>query len=90
MPESCRGPRWVPDVNIRSDLAAFIRKVDGDNRLSAHDLGMDIAAQLVTGYSDLYGEDVIRFVERVNPAKTLCICDLANEIVDHFDLESES
>lgn len=75
---------------IRADLAAVIRKVDGDNKLSARYLGLVIAAQLVGGYSDLYGEDVIRFVERINPAKTLCVCELANVIVDHFDLETES
>lgn len=75
---------------IRTDLAAVIRKVDGDNKLSAHYLGVGIAAQLLSRYSDLYGEDVIRFVERVNPAKTMCVCELSNAIVDHFDLENES
>lgn len=76
-------------MNIRTDLAAIIRKVDGDNRLTVHDLGLEIAAQLVPFYSDLYGEDVIRFVERINPAKTMGAGELADEIVDHFDLENE-
>ena len=76
-------------TTIRADLAAIIRKVDGDNTLSAHDLGMEIAALIVPCFSDLYGEDVIRFVERVNPAKRLGAHGLAGEIVDHFDLENE-
>ncbi|WP_033338861.1 hypothetical protein [Catenuloplanes japonicus] len=76
-------------TNIRNDLAEHIRRTDGGNKLTAHELGMEIAVRVVPLRLDLYGDDVIAFVEATNPDKTMGAGALADAIVDHFGLDGE-
>lgn len=74
-------------TNIRNHTAAIIREVDGGNKMPAAELGAVLASRLIPFFHDLYAEDVIGFVERINPGKTMGAGALADAIVDHFHLE---
>jgi hypothetical protein len=74
-------------VNLRLALAQHIRRVDGGNNLIPFQLGTEIEAFL--GGFALDQMSVARFVERINPAKTVGAALLADEIVDKFDLDEE-
>ncbi len=70
-------------------LAGIIRAVDGDNTLSAGDLGWEIATRVCPSRLDLYGTDFVKFVERTNPDKAMGAGQLAELIVAEFDLDKE-
>jgi hypothetical protein len=75
-------------MDIRIELSHFIRKVDGDNKLPANQLGVEIEAFL--GGFALDQMEVVRFVERINPDKTMGAGYLADEVVDEFNLDEEN
>jgi hypothetical protein len=77
-------------ARLVNDIAAIIREVDGDNKLSPADLGATLATRLIPFYSDLYAEDVIAFVERANPDKRMGAGRLAELLVAEFDLDKEN
>ncbi len=72
--------------NRINDIAALIREVDGDNKLSPKDLGWAIAAPVTNGVEDLEPIEVARFVELTNPDKRLGAGALAELIVAEFNL----
>jgi hypothetical protein len=75
-------------MNIRNELSEFIRRVDGGNKLSPKQLGMEIEAFL-GGFDGLDPGEVVNFVERHNAGKAMGAGHLADEIVDEFDLDEE-
>lgn len=78
------------NVRLVNDIAEMVREVDGGNRMSASDLGATLASRLCAFYSDLEAVDVVTFVERINPDKTMGAGALAEQIVAEFDLDKES
>lgn len=79
-------------TNIVNDIAQQICFVDGDNQLSAAELAWGIASteELARTLAVVRVADLIAFVERVNPDKTLGAGRLAELIVEEFDLDKES
>lgn len=77
--------------NLRNDLAAHIRRVDGDNKLDSYDLGDRIASYLYNDRELISTESeaikVESFVIRTNRDKAMGAAALADAIVDHFKLE---
>ena len=77
------------------DLAQFIRRVDGDNRMYPRSLGARIA-DFVNGVNGLVdGPNEIRnryadFVERTNPDKRMGAGALAELIMAEFGLDKEN
>ncbi len=76
-------------ARLVNDIAEVIREIDGDNRKPIQELSAQLATRLVTFYGDdvLYAEDVVAFVERTNPDKTMGAGALAELIVAEFDLD---
>lgn len=70
-------------------MAGLIRQVDEDNTLTPTDLGEAIAMKLPPFYTSLRGRDLIAFVERINPDKTMGAGHLAELIVAEFNLDKE-
>lgn len=77
-------------MTIRTDLAQHIRRVDGENKLGAHELGYEIALTLTSRPHRVDSADLIRFVKDTNPDKTMSAGALADAIVDHFQLDTEN
>jgi hypothetical protein len=78
-------------TDIRNDIAGLIRDYDADNTMTATLLGKCLGRDLGDGgFVDLYADDIIRFVERVNPDKTMSVGALADAVVDHFKLDEEA
>lgn len=66
---------------IRDVLAAYIRAVDGDNRMPIEEL----AERVSVWYGSPDG--LVDFVCRVNRDKTMGAAALADAVVDEFDAE---
>ena len=77
------------NVKTVNDIAAMIREVDGDNTLTARDLGYAVAGFLVLGKTYRPIADVVAFVERANPDKRLSAGSLAELLVAEFELDKE-
>jgi hypothetical protein len=71
-------------------LAGLIRQVDGDNTLSATDLGHELAGKFPPFFANQHGAALVAFVERTNPDKTLGAGQLAELILAEFDLDKEN
>lgn len=76
-------------TGIRNIVAIRIREFDPDNTLPAGELGKSLGIVLAPWFTDLYADDIIRFVEQVNPGKTFGAGALADALVDHFRLDQE-
>lgn len=70
-------------------IAGLIQHRDGDNRLSAHDLGAAIADWLAETVDFRRGTELVAFVERTNPRKDVGAGALAERIVAQFELDGE-
>lgn len=75
--------------HIVNDLAEFIRRVDGDNKLPAEELSAALANHLIDafGHERVFASDVVEFVERTNPDKAMGAGQLAELIVAEFQLD---
>lgn len=70
-------------------LAQHIRTVDGGNRLSPGVLGREVATYLMASSNFTGVDDLIGYVEFINPDKTMGAGALAEAIVTEFDLDKE-
>lgn len=68
-------------------LAGLIRQVDADNTLAPTDLGEALAAKLPPFFQTRHSRDLVAFVERTNPDKTMGAGALAELIVAEFELD---
>jgi hypothetical protein len=66
-------------ILLVDEITQHIRRVDGGNKLSPHELGMEL-------YYRFGNTGVVGFVERVNPDKRLGAGRLAELICAEFDL----
>lgn len=85
-------------ANLRNDIAARIRQVDGDNELSPYQLGSAIAdfltdrglvTPIVAGQVEDFAEQQNRGAGYRHP-KPMGAAALADAIVDHFHLDGEA
>lgn len=74
-------------MNIRNDLAQHIRRVDGGNKLPPAELGYEISYLLTARPYRVDSGELVGFVKRVNPDKTMGAAALADAIVDEFNLD---
>jgi hypothetical protein len=71
------------------DIAAYIRRVDGGNRLHAEVLGTRVAEYLHQNGISVSTGAVAAFVERTNADKRMGAAHLAELIVAEFRLDEE-
>ncbi len=78
-------------VSITDQIAQHIRIVDGGNKMPARDLGREIALYLGHKPNGVRYDsaDLVGFVERTNPDKTMGAGALAELIVAEFNLDEE-
>jgi hypothetical protein len=76
------------NVSLILDLAATIRRIDGDNTLDPHDLGR-LLAEHEPLRRKVIDTELAAFVERTNPRKDVGAGALAELIVAEFELDGE-
>jgi hypothetical protein len=76
-------------ASVTDAMAGIIRQVDGNNTLSATELGRAITAKFPPFFGNQHGADLIALVERTNPDKAMGAGRLAELIVAEFDLDKE-
>jgi hypothetical protein len=76
-------------VSLIDVIAAHIRRVDGGNRLTPHELGMALCDLLGHRPYRLDSTELIGFVKRTNPDKRMGAGALAELIVAEFNLDEE-
>ncbi len=74
-------------MNIRDEIAASIRRVDGSNTLEPKTLAAFITDTIVKCGHDVHEHRVVDIVERVNPGKTMGASALADMIVGDLGLD---
>ena len=79
-------------TSVVDDFAKLICYVDGDNTLTPHQLGHEIAFHLNMMPRHLRRDSnaVIAFVKRTNPDKRMGAGRLAELLVAEFDLDKEN
>lgn len=70
-------------TDIRNDVARYIQVIDGDNSVSPADLGESLAVCI----APTKVHELVHFVERANPDKTMDAGALTDAIVDEFNLD---
>lgn len=77
-------------MDIRNQIAATIRRMDGNNNAPARKLAFAIAADLTEdGLVEFIDEyEVIEVIERRNPDKTMGAAALADAIADDLNLNA--
>jgi hypothetical protein len=79
-------------ARLINDIAEVIREIDGDNKLSAHELSWGVVSdpRMAHRFAGVRLGDLTAFVERTNPDKTMGAGALAELIVAEFDLNQVS